>query len=81
MVSGKPQEIVLKDARNYWTSNPSSGGLDVKIRPAMQETWVQPLGLEDSTGEGYGHPLKFTCLENPMDRGAWWARVHGVSSD
>ena len=38
MVSGKPQEIVLRDARNYWTSNPSPGGLDVKIPPAMQET-------------------------------------------
>ena len=31
------------------------------------------------TGEGSGHPLQYSCLENPMDRGAWWAAVHGVA--
>ena len=30
-------------------------------------------------GEGYGTPLQYSCLENPMDRGAWWAAVHGVA--
>ena len=30
-------------------------------------------------GEGYGNPLKYSCLENPMDREAWWAAVHGVA--
>ena len=30
-------------------------------------------------GEGTGNPLQYSCLENPMDRGAWWARVHGVT--
>ena len=29
-------------------------------------------------GEGDGTPLQYFCLENPMDRGAWWAAVHGV---
>ena len=29
--------------------------------------------------EGNGNPLQYSCLENPMDRGAWWATVHGVS--
>ena len=29
-----------------------------------------------SPGEGYGYPLQYSCLENPMDRGAWWATVH-----
>ena len=29
-------------------------------------------------GEGHGNPLRYSCLENPMDRGAWWAVVHGV---
>ena len=36
-------------------------------------------GLGRSPGEGNGNPLKFYCLENPMDRGAWWATVHGVT--
>jgi len=31
------------------------------------------------TGEGNGTPLQYSCLENPMDGGAWWAAVHGVS--
>ena len=30
-------------------------------------------------GEGNGYPLQYSCLENSMDRGAWWARVHGVT--
>ena len=32
-----------------------------------------------SYGEGTGDPLQYSCLENPMDRGAWWAAVHGVA--
>ena len=35
-------------------------------------------GLGRSPGEGNGNPLQYSCLENPMDRGAWWAIVHGV---
>ena len=30
-------------------------------------------------GEGNGYPLQYSCLENSMDRGAWWATVHGVA--
>ena len=30
-------------------------------------------------GEGNGNPLQYSCLENPMNRGAWWAAVHGVA--
>ena len=32
-----------------------------------------------SPGEGNGNPLQYSCLENPMDGGAWWAIVHGVA--
>ena len=32
-----------------------------------------------SVGEGNGNPLQYSCLANPMDGGAWWAAVHGVS--
>ena len=36
-------------------------------------------GLGRSRGEGNGTPLQYSCLENPMDGGAWWAAVHGVT--
>ena len=36
-------------------------------------------GSERSPGEGHGHPLQYSCLGNPMDRGAGWATVHGVT--
>ena len=36
-------------------------------------------GSGRSPGEGNGNPLQYSCLENPMDRGAWWATVHGVT--
>ena len=44
--------------------------------PAMQETQVQSLGQKDTPGEGNGHPLLCSCLENPMESVAWWAIVH-----
>ena len=37
------------------------------------------LGLGRSPEEGKGNPLQYSCLENPMDRAAWWATVHGVT--
>ena len=36
-------------------------------------------GLGRSPGEENGNPLQYSCLENPMDGGAWWATVHGVA--
>ena len=36
-------------------------------------------GSGRSPGEGYGSPLQYSCLENPMDGGAWWATAHGVA--
>ena len=36
-------------------------------------------GLARSPGEGHGNPLQYSCLENSVDRGAWWAPVHGVA--
>ena len=38
-------------------------------------------GSGRSPGEGNGNPLQFPCLETPMDRGAWWATVHGVTKN
>ena len=36
-------------------------------------------GLGRSPGEGNGNPLKYACLENPRDRGTWWATIHGLA--
>ena len=35
--------------------------------------------VKHNAGEGNGNPLQYSCLENPMDGGAWWAAVHGVA--
>ena len=51
----------------------------VKNTPAMQETQVGSLGREDPLEKGMGNPLQCSCLENSVDRGIWWARVHGVT--
>ena len=52
-------------------------GVSASALPMNIQSWF-PLGL---TGrEGKGNPLQYSCLENPVDRGAWWAAVHGVSS-
>ena len=44
-----------------------------------QESPVRSLGWEESLERENGNPLQYTCLENPMDRGAWWATVYGVT--
>ena len=38
------------------------------------------LGLGRFPGGGHGSPLQYSCLENPMDRGAWWATVHAAAA-
>ena len=38
-------------------------------------------GWGRSPGEGNGTPLQYSCLENPMDGGAWWATAHGVTKE
>ena len=51
----------------------------VKRLPTMQEAPGSIPGLGRSPGEGNGNPLQYSCLENPMDGGAWRAIVHGVA--
>ena len=55
------------------------GGSVVKNSPASAgDTGLIP-GSGRSPGEGNGNPLQYFCLENPMDREAWWAPVLGVA--
>ena len=46
----------------------------------MQEMQVQSLSGGRSSGIGNGNPFQCSCLENSMDRGAWWATIHGVTN-
>ena len=57
------------------------GGLDCKESANNAgdlglDLWIRKKGM---AGAGNGYPLQYSCLENPMDRGAWWATVHGVA--
>ena len=51
----------------------------VKNSPAMWETWVQSLGWEDLLEEGMATHSSIFAWRILMDRGAWWATVHGVA--
>ena len=51
----------------------------VKNPPANAEDVDSIPGLERSPGVGNVNPLQYSCLENSMDSGAWWATVHGVA--
>ena len=57
------------------------GGSGVKESAYNAEDVGLIPGLGRSPGEGNGNPLQYSCLENSMDRGAWWARVHGVTKE
>ena len=55
------------------------GGTVVKNLPVNAEDVRKIPGSGRFSGEGNGNPLQYYCLENPMDRGAGWATVHGVA--
>ena len=58
------------------------GGSVIKNNlPANTEDVSLILGSGRSPGEGNGNPLQYSCLGNPMDRGAWQATVHGVTKE
>ena len=81
----------------YWTTSkvPKVLFLDIGMRYALLQwpssrefacntgdtdvVWIPRLG--SYPGGGNGNPLQYSCLKNPMDRGAWWATVHGVAKE
>ena len=79
------QPPVCKPALHLWTISliKNFGAYLVtqlgKNSPAMQETQGSIPGMGRSPGEGIGNPLQYSCLENPMDRGAWRATVREVA--
>jgi len=54
--------------------NPPASAGDVKDAGST-------LGSGRSPGGGHGNPLQYSCLENPIDRGVWWATVHSVTKN
>ena len=57
------------------------GGSTVKNLPANAGDAGSIPGSGKSPGEGNDKPLQYSCLGNSMDRGAWWATVHGVAKE
>ena len=55
------------------------GGSEVKASASNAGDPGSIPGLGRSPGEGNGNPLQYSCLEDPMDGGAWWSTVHGVA--
>ena len=55
------------------------GGSEVKASACNVGDLGSIPGSGRSPGEGNGNPHQYSCLENPMDRGAWWATAHGVT--
>ena len=53
--------------------------VDKKVSFIKQCRWYYYVDIIVINGEGNGNPLQYSCLENSMDRGAWWAAVHGVA--
>ena len=68
-----PPGVRVGNSLNFRLEWASLVAQTVKNPPSVQETWVQSLGWEDFPEEGNGNPLQYTCLGNPMDRGAWQA--------
>ena len=81
-------EVLYKDPNVVFTSSDGHTELsDITtylprgsaVKPTRQETQVWSLAGEDHPGEGKSNPLQYSCLEKPMDRGAWRATGLGIS--
>ena len=71
--------LIGNEVSNFVTTLGFPGGLAVKNPPVNARDVGLIPGLGRSPGEGNGNLLQYSCLENPLDREAWWARVHGVA--
>ena len=75
-------EIILSVKTNEIYILYRDSGLAVK-NPSTHSEDLRDTGLRPVSGRfpggGHGNPLKYSCLENPMDRGTWWVMVHGIA--
>ena len=82
MAMGKRENKSIYSSQQSYEGHQSfPGGSVVKKLPANAGDMGSVLGLGRSPGEGNDNPLQYPCLENPMDRGAWRATVHGVTKE
>ena len=75
-------EFILKEKKfleTEYNSRAFSGGSDSKESTCSVGDPSLIPGSERSTGEGNGHPLQYSFLENSVNTGAWWALVYGVT--
>ena len=68
-VKGESEKVGLKLSTQ---KNPPANAEDTRDISSIS-------GWERFPGEGNGYPLQYSCLGNPMDKGAWWATVHGIA--
>ena len=61
-------------------NQPANAG-DLRDSNHIKLDLIPRLGRSPGSGVGHGNPLQYSCLENPMDRGAWWATVHAVTKN
>ena len=71
-----PSPLIKRGSKKFWGF---PGGSEVKASAYIVGDLGLIPGSGRSPGEGNGNTLQYSCLENPMDGGAWWATVHGVA--
>ena len=67
------------DGGAWWATVPGSVDKESACNAGDTEDAGLIPGSGRSLGGGHGNPLQYSCLENPMDRGVWWATVHGIT--
>ena len=79
MNSNYPETVNCQPSAMVQTSSPKPAYPSASAGDAGDRGSIP--GSERSPGGGNGNPLQYSCLENPTDRGAWWATVHGVTKE
>ena len=77
-MSGKRNKVRKKMYQSRWVSLVAQPEKNPTAMQQMEDV-ASVLGSEKSPGEENGKLLQYSCLGNPMDRGVWWATVHGVA--
>ena len=77
LAQGNTSKLILKTKMNKQNTLLLAGPSGFPGDSVVKNPPTNALGR--SPGEGHGNPLQYSCLENPMDRGAWWATVQGIT--